>query len=116
MVCTFVALTNSMEELLPSSWNITSLVRNNNIRIHRFEKLNSYNKKQVPGLIIVEMSTYVVGIHENEGETSVSSYQTARRHISGRFILIPTAVTQHLTTDVTARIFSKCRSGSLYKY
>jgi hypothetical protein len=39
MVCTFVALTNSMEELLPSSRNITSLARNNNILIHRFEKL-----------------------------------------------------------------------------
>lgn len=126
MVCTFVALTNSTEELLPSSRYIKSHGRNNNICIHRFEKLNSKIKRSCLGELsalrkahfryLPETSAYIVGIHDNEGETSVSSHQTARRHISGRCILTTTAVTQHLTTVVTERIFSKFRSGSLYKY
>lgn len=47
-----------------------------------------------------EMSSHIVGIHEDGDETSVSFHQTAGRHISGRRILTLTAVTQHLTTEV----------------
>jgi hypothetical protein len=47
-----------------------------------------------------EMSIYIVGIHEEGDETSVSFRQTEGRHISGRRILTLTAVTQRLTTEV----------------
>jgi len=63
-----------------------------------------------------ETNIHIVRIRGNEDETSVSSNQTARRHISGRCILTLTAVTQRLTTDLTERIFSKFRSGGLYRY
>lgn len=92
-MCTFVAVTNSTEELLPSSRYITSYARNNNTLIHRLYKLNSEIKSNFLGELpaickahlpyLREMSSYIVGIHEDGDETSVSFHQPAGRHISG---------------------------------